>query len=307
MKHLKKLILALFTVFFASTAYCSQQTTPVMGTYVGELHEQWQFPSDHLPIGITVDNVHIMSWNVLDSAYIGWVLDNSQGLSHSMITDLHVYIDDTKLTVRDQVIVSLITDKISDRGHSCSVMSLQECGRPFLKELQARLPKHWELISHGGQAVLIDQTKVQKVSARAIAGVFKAQPKRSFQEVVVRRVDNGDLIRLFNAHLPGDPQGPARYEFTQYLAKTFDPDLATIAMGDMNFNEYEMADALDKAFDSKLSYALYSPYCTNIGPVVFESKAIDHFMVHTPKAAVIEISKPEEVLPGVDDMVRLLK
>jgi hypothetical protein len=54
--------------------------------YVGELHEKWRFPSDHLPVGIEVNGVRILSWNVLNNAYIEWVTEkDSQGLNGSLI------------------------------------------------------------------------------------------------------------------------------------------------------------------------------------------------------------------------------
>ena len=37
---------------------------------VGDLHEKWQFPSDHLPVGIEVDGIKIISWNVLNNAFL---------------------------------------------------------------------------------------------------------------------------------------------------------------------------------------------------------------------------------------------
>ncbi len=46
-----------------------------MGTYVGELQEKWQFPSDHLPIGMTFEDLHFASWNVLDAEYMSWVTE----------------------------------------------------------------------------------------------------------------------------------------------------------------------------------------------------------------------------------------
>ena len=65
-----------------------------MGTYVGELQEKWQFPSDHLPIGMTFEDLHIASWNVLDAKYMDWVMEkDSQGLKRSMIGEEHVYIE----------------------------------------------------------------------------------------------------------------------------------------------------------------------------------------------------------------------
>ena len=37
------------------------------GVPIGEVHEKWQFPSEHLPVGVDVDGVHIISWNVANS------------------------------------------------------------------------------------------------------------------------------------------------------------------------------------------------------------------------------------------------
>src|SRR5579872_6905049 len=47
------------------------------GVYVGELQELWQFPSDHLPIGMTFDDLHFVSWNVLDAEYMSWVTEKN--------------------------------------------------------------------------------------------------------------------------------------------------------------------------------------------------------------------------------------
>src|SRR5262245_39874654 len=66
------------------------------GTYVGKLQEKWQFPSDHLPIGMTMDGLNIASWNVLDASFMRWMTEkDSQGLKHSMIVDEHIYIGDS--------------------------------------------------------------------------------------------------------------------------------------------------------------------------------------------------------------------
>ena len=101
-----------------------------MGTYVGELYvgelqEKWQFLSDHLPIGMTIDDLNIVSWNVLDAEYMSWITKNEQGLSRSMITDEHVYIGDSKLTIRDKHVVDLILQTISHPTHPRSILSLK--------------------------------------------------------------------------------------------------------------------------------------------------------------------------------------
>lgn len=41
--------------------------------YVGKVHEKWQFPSDHLPIGATIGDFNIATWNVLNNVYLNWV------------------------------------------------------------------------------------------------------------------------------------------------------------------------------------------------------------------------------------------
>jgi hypothetical protein len=125
-----------------------------------------------------------------------------------------------------------------------------------------------------------------------------------FQNISLRRKDIGQSLRLFNTHLPGDPNGPARFEFTNYLTQNLDPKEITIAMGDMNFNEIEMQEALKKSAKES-PFSLFSPYCTNVSPYVFRSKAIDHFIVKSE--SLVKINAPNEILQGLDSMVLLLQ
>jgi hypothetical protein len=285
--------------------------TPVlqpMGTYVGKLQEKWQFPSDHLPIGMTFDNLNIVSWNVLDAEYMSWVTEkNSQGLSRSLIADEHIYIGDSKLTIRDQHVVDLILQTIKHPNFPRSIIALQECSQSFIEELRSRLPISFEIISNGDKSLLLDRSLFAVASVKVSSDIFTHEPDATVQDVTIRRLDNGKLLRLVNAHLPGDPTKPARFEFAQYLAKTLDPTLTTISMGDMNFNELEMADAMKQASPSGSSFSLYSPYCTNISPVVFQSKAIDHFLVYSPDKAPIVLNRPNEIMPGLGAITSLLQ
>jgi hypothetical protein len=271
-----------------------------MGIYVGELQERWQFPSDHLPIGMTLDGLHITSFNVLDADYMSWVTEkDSQGLKRSMIADEHVKINDSGLTVRDRHIVQLILQMINHPTHPRSLLSLQETNDPFLSELRANLPPLFEIISNDGNAVVVDKNRFEILEATAVVGILSGD-ERSFQDISLRRKDTQEVIRLINAHLPGDPMGPARYEFAQYLAQTYRAEGSTIAMGDMNFNELEMHDAMDRAFQQS-PFKIYTPYCTNIGtkngPAPLVSKAIDHFIVSSPSK--VQIHSAEEVLIGL--------
>lgn len=276
-----------------------------MGMYVGELQEKWRFPSDHLPIGMTLDDLNIASWNVLDAEYMDWVIEkNSQGLSRSMIADEHVYIENSKLTIRDQHVINLILQMLQHPSFPKHLLSLQECGEPFLEELERRLPSNFTVVSHDGNAILVDQSRFEIVDAKSVAHVFSNEPNRTIQDVTLRRKNSDEHFRLVNVHLPGDPSKPGRFEFTQYLAKTFDSNLSTIAMGDMNFNELEMADAIEQAFTDLPQPSLYSPYCTNVSPYAFNSKAIDHFIVYSTKTLVL--LKPDEVMTGLSPIANLL-
>jgi endonuclease/exonuclease/phosphatase family metal-dependent hydrolase len=279
-----------------------------MGTYVGELQEKWQFPSDHLPIGMTFENLHFASWNVLDAEYMSWVTEkNSQGLSRSLIVDEHVYIGDSKLTVRDRHVVDLILETLSHPTHPRSILSLQECSKPFLEELRSRLPSHFEMISNHGDAVLLDKRSFELVEAKEVSGIFSDTPYRTLQDIKIRRLNDGEMMRLVNVHLPGDPTKPGRFEFAEYLNLTFDPALTTLAMGDMNFDELGMSDAMSKAFQNNSPFSLNSPYPTDISPYVFKSKAIDHFLVYSPKGSAVTLNAPDQIMSELAPLVALLK
>jgi len=277
------------------------------GKYVGELQEKWQFPSDHLPIGMTFSDLNIASWNVLDAHFMNWVtVENSQGLNRSLIADEHVYIGDTRLTVRDKHVAKLVLEMVSHPTHPRSIISLQECSREFIKELRSQLPSHFKIIAHRGDAVIIDKRLFDIKEVRAESGVFSDEPRRAFQDILIQRKDNKELMRLINIHLPGRKDKPGRFEFAQYIARTFDPKRTTLVMGDMNFNEIEMSQALKQAFSNRSPFSVYSPYCTNIDPDHLESKSIDHFFVHSPDGSSVTLNAPEQIMSELAPIVSLL-
>lgn len=275
-----------------------------VGTYVGQLQERWQFPSDHLPIGMSMDDIHIVSWNVLDAAYMVWVTErNSQGLSRSLIADEHVYIEGSLLTVRDKHVVDLILQMISHPLKPRTILALQECGNPFLEELKSRLPAHFIVIAYNGNAILLDSHLFKVVSQKPITSIFPQSLDTSFLDIVVKH--QGKNLRLINVHIPGNPRHGARFAFANYLHTSFTPNTTTLALGDMNFNELEMKEALTLAFGTS-PFTIYSPYCTNISPGVFFSKAIDHFLLYATDKPTIALNTPDEVLDGLHQVAELL-
>lgn len=276
-----------------------------MGSYVGRLQEKWQFPSDHLPIGMTLkDDIHISSWNVLNSKHMHWVTEkDSQGLGRSMIAKEHVFIDDTTLTVRDQHVAQLVLGMIHHPTHPRALLTLQECSPAFLAELKRLLPANFAVIAHDDNAVVVDLNRFEILDQKEMIGKFSEIPENSFQEIILRSLSDGEVYRVLNAHLPGNPIGPARNEFAAYLNQ-LDDSMKIIVGGDMNFNELGMSTALGAS--TKLE--LYAPYSTNIStnqaPEPFRSKSIDHFFVS--KGVTVKMLDVEEVMLGLTPTYHLL-
>lgn len=253
---------------------------------VGELHEKWQFPSDHLPVGIEVDGVKIISWNVLNNAYMEWVTTkDSQGLNGSMISDLDKVVQSNGLTQRDLIVV----DMVASMMNSGQVVALQECGAPFLEALQHKLPSHWQMVKSfetprvDQDVILFDKSRLTYRSDQS--GVtrdsYPSVPNRPLQNALFSRTreGHGRDIRVINAHIPGDPTLPIREEFAKYVHDIHVDNQITVALGDNNFERDEMVVAYEKMGFSDFNFSMHSPWQTNIDPYGKHSKAIDHFFV----------------------------
>lgn len=269
---------------------------------VGELHEKWQFPSDHLPVGIEVDGVRIISWNVLNDAYMEWVTTkDSQGLNGSMISDLDHSVQADGLTQRDLFIANMVVSMTA----SGQIVALQECGEPFLKALQERLPENWGMVRSFDQprtdqeVILYNKSSLVYHADRSgvTTTAYPSVPRRPIQQVQLSRIEEGGKdICLINAHIPGDPTLPAREEFARYVHDLHQMGQVTIALGDNNFERDEMADAYRKAGFSEFS--LHSPWHTNVDPYTKDSKSIDHLFVIGSGCSRDLI--PDEVIQGAN-------
>lgn len=246
----------------------------IKNVFVGQLSDKWQFPSDHLPVGIEVDGKRIISWNVMNNIYMEWVIEkDSQGLNGSMLTELNEQVSDNGLTRRDLLIVDMI-QTMTERGE---VIALQECGKPFLEALQQRLPSHWEMVKSFNERVdqdviLFNKDQLSLASAETTTNSFASFPDRPLQDALFT-----NNLRIINGHIPGDPTKPGREEFAQYVHDHHKEGAVTVALGDNNFERGEMIDAYQKAGFTEFS--LHSPWQTNIDPYTKASKGIDHFFV----------------------------
>lgn len=296
MPHHQKFVLPLSFLLFCTSlsAHPTHTKDKDRGSYVGQLEEQWTLPSDHLPIGVIHGKERILSWNVLDSAYMDWVMEkNSQGLRNSVIGKEHVLVREKGLTLRAQHVANLICAMEYD------VFGLQEVGTPFIEYLQEILSETYYVAHNGGLAVLIKKEKFTFMTSYSLCGIFYPWDKRGIQHVILERKD-GTRVRIINAHLPGDPSKPTPTMFANHLEEMKIDEEDIIALGDMNFRESEMKKALVST-----SYTLYSPpYCTNISPFTFTSKTIDHFIIHSDKP--VAVLEPEDILPELKELADLL-
>ena len=253
------------------------------GIEVGKLGPLWQFPSDHLPIGACVDGIEMVSWNVLNNAYMEWVTEkDSQGLNGSLISKKNQVIDQaTGLTRRDQIVVQKVTNMLNHPTHPKHLIALQECSPEFLKELEKTLPDYMQII-YENENFPIDQNVVlfdsrfmdHRKDLMRVDYPFSCAPKRQLMNLVFEREDK--TYRFINGHLPGDPNLPGKEEFATYV-NSFSDDVV-IATGDMNFTRDEMLQAFLSQGGNNLPFALLHSYPTNVG-LDLCSKGIDHFYV----------------------------
>jgi hypothetical protein len=283
--------------------------------YVGELQEKWIFPSDHLPIGIAIDDLQMVSWNVLNTLYMRWVYENSQGLSRSILTQEDRVIDSSSdLTEREKHVIDYILSMINHPTAPKPVLCLQECGSVFLHALAQQLPEHMQMVKEKAYAkdqniLIYDTKKLELLHSESTQGVFvQSSPTRSILQTVLKDKHSHQVYRIFNVHVPGDPNAPGRYELARYAEQQQKPGETTIVVGDMNFNTNQMQDAFAQLQNPSF-YCFSPPYWTNIDPNHFYRKAIDHFIINNPSAYALT---PEEILPGhlqhmVDVLVDVLE
>jgi len=291
-----------------------------LSNYVGKLAEKWQFPSDHLPVGAKVGNAHVISWNVLNNHFMEWVTDrDSQGLNGSMISKLH----DQKslkypgLTMRDELVASMLLQIMNSPAHgSHLILALQECSPEFVRVFEKMLPSHMGIVLSESPATSIDHNVVvynkktfqylEKASTIATPFV-NSDPIRPLMDLAFLEKATHQRFQIIHAHVPGAPDKPGRNEFAKYVLTHSKPHYNVIALGDMNFTDYEMHAAFNKeaaALHMVNAFKNLTDYNTNINPGTFTAKNIDHIRVKT--GLPCETMKPNDVIPGLQATVDLL-
>lgn len=283
--------------------------------FVGELHEKWQFPSDHLPVGVEVNGVKIISWNVLNNAYLDWItVKDSQGLNGSMISELNKEIPNGNgLTQRDLLIADMVVS-MTKSGH---IVALQECSLPFLEVLQTKLPESWGIMKSFARPVvnqdviLYNASELWCIKSEVPKNVFPSAIGKPVQNLVFlqtkdpsfsrdlmfRKTESPYCIRVINAHVPGDPKGAGKEDFAKYVSGYCHAgEPTTVALGDYNFERGEMISAFQRFCNKFDKTSLHTLWKSNIDPECKFSKAIDHIFIGNEH--VSRDLEVEEVLPG---------
>lgn len=308
-----------FTFDFKPASYIPQKA-------VGQLQEKWLFPSDHLPVGLN----GMVSWNILSNEYFDWVRGNSQGLSHSALVDLYVPVlsarDEKelrmsgveeeeiaiwkKITERDVMIAEMVHKMLENN----SLIALQECSPEFILFMKLALP----VLQPSCAMILADPslTKTQEIiiynedvyelqSAEVTYDAFPSSEKRMLLEATLLKKEEEQLYQIFNCHLPGDPTKPSPRELADHMITRAKTDAIVMAVGDMNFEDYEMAQGFKETAvargitDYEDRYTLCNEYNTNIEPYSFVAKSIDHFIFWGDVPENTKCTKAEDLLPGI--------
>ena len=290
-------------------------------TYVGELSEAWEFSSDHLPVGAQVNGTHIGSWNVMNTEYMEWVTEkNSQGINYGQVSRLDRPSTVMQgLTVREVVIIHQLIIMLERPDRPFEILALQECRPQFLQGLSHMMPSHIGMIMEDPTFKRNDQNALlfnknyfsylQNESSPLVTGAYADQKTRSLMDIVLQNKRSGEKFQIINAHVPGDPNLPGRYQFAEYVISHKRSDCITVGLGDMNFNTVEMQDAFDvgtKKLGSPYKFENPTNYYTNIGPNK-ESKNIDHLWISGAGSKVsVTADLPDEVILGLQRIVNLL-
>ena len=260
-------------------------------TYVGELGSKWTFCSDHLPVGAQVFTkdecfFSVVSWNVLNKAYISWVEKDTQGLKNSSIMDMHNTFSKRykTLTLREEKVISQILSMIEDVEIPKDVICLQECGIDFVKVLKGELNENFPpitVLEHPTKGYETDQNITiynslifDCESTKTTFNDFKLSnggKSRPLFSALLKHKNTKEFYRFYNVHLPGDPTKDAPSELIDAVKRYDREDEAVFVLGDMNFPKKAFDKAFLNVYQNDHNFELVSSnYSTNISPKSFE-------------------------------------
>jgi hypothetical protein len=314
------LLLSICQVLVALPSNAPQQIieekTSTKSYFVGELGTAWQFPSDHLPVGASIDNIHFALWNTLNTEYLHWIEKNGQGLRDSLILSTNVPLSENSiLTVREDMVIEYILKMLNHPTYPRSVLALQEVGENLFKELSMRLPDFMHVFPENADEQKIEDVFI--IDTRIFDIVDSEISQYTFSDntivrLLLREKATGLQYCFIQSHVPGGPVNslPARVELAEKVMQAYNPENISIVLGDMNrssdyfFPQFEEA-AKKMGFTNQPFVDIDIPYPTHISTHM-EACWIDNIFIANPYSQIeSHIAKDgselfEELQPTLD-------
>lgn len=293
----------------------NQNITDKAPFFVGELGGQWQFPSDHLPIGMTIGGVHFACWNILNTDYLKHIETNSQGLKNSLIMETNCPGKDPRLTRREEIVLEQVMSLLQHPTQPRSVLSLQETGASFWEVLKERLPPNFETVTAFTNDLVHGDVFIYNSDLLVCEGLqskkYECQPKNTIMALDLKERSSGIQYRFIQSHVPGGPilSEPARKELADFAMRNYDPNKVIVIMGDMN---RPPRDFLNVFAQKAEEYSMTQPYMNASIPYPThinthrEASWIDNFFFAIPREMQIKISEEDAFFPDHQEMIHLL-
>lgn len=286
--------------------------------FMGKLGARWQFPSDHLPIGATINGHHFLSWNVLNKNFVKHCTDGNQGLENSLLDSLNKKETECPgITERELAIYQILQTFLSEPA-PYALLCLQECDIPFIEFLKDKIPAHYQVIiglpdnpkSYNQNICIYDSTKLDYLDKESSIiprnEVFSIAPPGPMMSLcfVDKLIDTP--FRVINAHLTGKPGSPAPQEYIAYLKSLREKNVeeTVIAMGDMNCSKQRMSMEITKAGFVGIKH--FAPYNTLVDYNSKEALKVDQMIISSKEKIRFIGHEPNLVYLGLEELATLL-
>ncbi|MBM3201717.1 MAG: hypothetical protein FJZ56_04840 [Chlamydiae bacterium] len=270
------------------------QTLTLPRYYVGKLGDKWTFPSDHLPVGANCRTFNVATWNVLNPAYLFWILRDKQGLANSSVL---------KAKNRTELIVEKIFQTLLHDTAPKQLLALQECSVELIEIVKKKLPSYYEILHKETFCIqsclaLIYDKRFFSLKTLSFQYPFFLDTHHEIIDAIFNHHD--EEFRVINTHIPADPRLPSRYELAKYIENH--PSHQMLVLGDMNFNQWEMEECFLKS--SLELTCCHTGYPTNIGYDLY-AKQID--FIFTSPNLMPQGLKADEVLNDLETHIDIMK
>lgn len=276
----------------------------------------WNMPSDHLPIGATLGNVHIAFWNILNKNYLNHIEEDTQGLRDSLIiTENYPISQNSSLTSRELISINIIMEMINHPTHPRSMIALEEVHKDVVQYLNSHLTENWVLVNPPGQKnsqdiFLYDNNVFELIQIDAVK--YNDSQAKTIFTITLKEKQTDKRFRFVQSHIPGGPTSASegREKFALEAMRQYDPDLTVVLMGDMNASPRFIETDLNSAAEQNLGKNPYThlpvEYPTHVNTDC-AAAWFDHFFISSPDPTGISSNRPEELCERLVDAVEVLK